>query len=676
MSDIAAPKAGERAEHGVSWAEAVRVWSRIAILSFGGPAGQIAVMHRILVDEKRWVSESRFLHALNYCMLLPGPEAQQLATYIGWLMHRTAGGVLAGALFILPGVVSIMALSIVYAVLGNVGIVAALFFGLKAAVLAIVLQAVVRVGKRALKNRIMQGMALAAFLAIFFFDVPFPVIVLTAGVIGFFGGRSGSKAFAVGGGHGPSGGGDHGPSLLGEELPAHANISVGAALRIASVWGALWLAPVALLLIIAGPVNVFSQIAIFFSKMAVVTFGGAYAVLAYVAQQAVESLHWLRPGEMLDGLGMAETTPGPLIMVLQFVGFMAAYRTPGALSPLMAGVAGGLLASWVTFTPCFLWIFLGAPFIERLRGNAALTGALSAITAAVVGVILNLAIWFAIHTIFRQVVPVRSYGFSFDLPVLGSADLWALGLSIAAVLAIFRFGVGMLTTLGACAATGIALYLVGAVSIDAGSANAAPHLSSMEPPAADVTPIVLASAGSAPGSSPDGCRPALTGAGGPTNWQVLPVPRGAIAETSREAIEERYPLCLLLNVRARDVEMSVEFTPLGGKVDQGAGLIARVQNARDYYVLRANALENNVRLYRVAGGVRRQFAGIDVPVQSGRTQRLGLRVQGDRFAAFLDDRALFEAQDSTLGDAGSVGLWTKADSLISFSNLAVKALDK
>ncbi len=676
MSDVSVSKHAGPAEHGVSWAEAFRVWSKIAVLSFGGPAGQIAVMHRILVDEKRWVSESRFLHALNYCMLLPGPEAQQLATYIGWLMHRTAGGVMAGGLFILPGVLSIMALSIVYALFGSVGIVAALFFGLKAAVLAIVLQAVGRVGKRALKNRVMRSIALVAFLAIFFFDVPFPLIVLTAGAIGYFGGRSGAKAFAVGGGHGPSGGADHGPSLLGEELPAHAKISVASALRIAAVWGALWLTPVVLLLVLAGAQNVFSQIAVFFSKMAVVTFGGAYAVLAYVAQQAVDSLHWLRPGEMLDGLGMAETTPGPLIMVLQFVGFLAAYRTPGSLSPLMAGVAGGLLASWVTFTPCFLWIFLGAPFIERLRGNAALTGALSAITAAVVGVILNLAIWFAIHTIFRQVAPVRGYGFAFDMPIFASVDLWALGLSIAAVLAIFRFGVDMLTTLAGCAAAGVLLYLAGVMPLGATSADAAARLAAMGPPAADVQPVALANFGTTPGSAPDGCRPALTGAGGSPNWQVQTVPRGSISEVSREAIEDRYPLCVLLNVRARDVEMSVEFTPLGGKVDQGAGLIVRVQNAKEYYLLRANALEDNVRLYRVAGGVRRQFAGIDIPVRSGRTQRLGLRVQGDLFTAFLDDRALFEARDATLSDGGSVGLWTKADSLISFSNLAIKTLDK
>jgi chromate transporter len=448
--------------HGVSFHEAFRVWLRVAMLSFGGPAGQIAVMHKILVEEKRWVSEGRFLHALNYCMLLPGPEAQQLATYIGWLMHRTRGGIMAGGLFILPGVVAIMALSYIYAAFGQTSFISALFFGLKAAVLAIVIEAVVRVGKRSLKNNIMIGLAVAAFIGIFFLDVPFPVIVLGAGLIGYLGGRAGMHEFAVGGSHGPAKGapaGD-GASLLGEELPAHARPSMAQTLGIAGVWLLLWLVPVAFLLVLLGQGNAFSQIAVFFSKMAMVTFGGAYAVLAYVAQQAVESYHWLKPGEMLDGLGMAETTPGPLIMVLQYVGFLAAYRDPGTLHPMLAGTLGGLLATWVTFTPCFLWIFLGAPFVERLRGNKPLAGALSAITAAVVGVILNLSIWFAIHTVFRTVHPVRGYGFSFDAPVLSSIDPWAFVLSVAAAVAIFRFKVGMLPVLGACSLAGIALHVL------------------------------------------------------------------------------------------------------------------------------------------------------------------------------------------------------------------------
>jgi chromate transporter len=446
--------------HGVTLGEAFWVWLRIAMLSFGGPAGQIAVMHRILVDEKRWISEGRFLHALNYCMLLPGPEAQQLATYIGWLMHRTRGGLIAGGLFILPGVVAIMALSWIYAVFGNVGVVAALFFGLKAAVLAIVLQAVLRVGRRALKNNVLRAIAGVAFIAIFFFNAPFPAIVIAAGVLGYFGGRLGLAAFNVSSGHG-AGAAGAGDSLLGEEVPSHARPSFAQALKASAIWLALWLAPVAALLAFAGPHDVFSQIAVFFSKMAVVTFGGAYAVLAYVAQQAVETYGWLRPGEMLDGLGMAETTPGPLIMVVQFVGFMAAFRAPGLLTPLLAGTLGGLLATWVTFTPCFLWIFLGAPFIERMRGDKALGGALAAITAAVVGVILNLAIWFAIHTMFRELTPLRAYGFSFDAPAPASLNVAAALLSLAAVLAVFRLNVGVVATLAACSAVGVALHLLG-----------------------------------------------------------------------------------------------------------------------------------------------------------------------------------------------------------------------
>jgi chromate transporter len=450
--------------HGVSFNEAFRVWLKVALLSFGGPTAQIAVMHRILVEEERWISESRFLHALNYCMLLPGPEAKQLATYIGWLMHRTLGGIMAGTLFVVPGVISIMGLSYVYAAYGRVPVMVALFFGLKAAVLAIVLEAVFRIGKRSLKNNTMRLLAATAFVGIFFFNIPFPIIILSAALIGFVGARSGAPAFEIESGHGDGKkAGTVIESRLGDELPEHARPTVARALRASSIWLALWLIPVSLLLISLGRGNVFSEIAVFFSKMAVVTFGGAYAVLAYVAQQAVENYGWLKPGEMLDGLGMAETTPGPLIMVLQFVGFMAAYRDPGALSPMMAGTLGGLLATWVTFIPCFLWIFLGAPFVEVLRDNKAVSGALSTITAAVVGVVLNLAIWFALHTVFRQVRPVHGYGLSFDMPVLTSVDTWALVLAVAAAIAIFRFKVGMIPTLAACCCAGIVLYLAGAI---------------------------------------------------------------------------------------------------------------------------------------------------------------------------------------------------------------------
>jgi chromate transporter len=464
MTDVPLTDARAIPAHGISFGAALRVWLRVAAMSFGGPAGQIAVMHRIIVDEKRWVGESRFLRALSYCMLLPGPEAQQLATYIGWLMHRWPGAIVAGGLFVVPGIVSIMALSWIYALYGNVPVVAALFFGLKAAVLAIVLHAVHRVGSRALKSGAMIALAGLAFIAIFFSQAPFPLIVLTAGAIGFIGARRGSSAFTVGGGHGEPGKAGADDSLLGDELPQHARPTVGRALRVSALWLVLWLGPVIAILAVLGAHHTFTEIGGFFSKMAVVTFGGAYAVLAYMAQQAVETYGWLHPGEMLDGLGMAETTPGPLIMVVQFVGFMAAYRDPGTLPPLLAGTLGGLLATWTTFVPCFLWIGLGAPFIEKLRDNKPLSGALAGITAAVVGVILNLAIWFALHTWFRETVPVGGWGFGFDMPVPASLSPWALALSAAAMIAIFRFKIGTIQILAACSLAGIVLYLAGAVA--------------------------------------------------------------------------------------------------------------------------------------------------------------------------------------------------------------------
>ncbi|MBX5225526.1 chromate efflux transporter [Rhizobium sp. NLR9b] len=449
--------AGEGHHHGVSFGEAFRVWLRVAALSFGGPAGQIAVMHRIIVDEKRWIGEHRFLHALNYCMLLPGPEAQQLAVYIGWLMHRTLGGLVAGVLFVLPGFLSILGLSYIYAAYGSVGIVAGLFFGLKAAVLAVVVQAVIRIGSRALRNRVMLAVAAAAFVAIFFLHVPFPLIVLAAGIIGFFGGRLGLDAFKAGGGHKAASGAmlSDAESALGEGIPAHARANLAWSMRISAILLALWLVPVATLYAFIGPGDVFSQIGLFFSKMAVVTFGGAYAALGYVAQEAVQHFGWLKPGEMLDGLGMAETTPGPLIMVLQFVGFMAAFRNPGSLDPMLAATLAAILTTWVTFVPCFLWIFLGAPFIEKLRGNVALAGAMSAITAAVVGVILNLAIWFGLHTLFAEVAQVSFGNLRLDIPQLQSAVPAAIALSVAAAIALFRFKTSVITTLFGCAIAGM-----------------------------------------------------------------------------------------------------------------------------------------------------------------------------------------------------------------------------
>jgi chromate transporter len=443
--------------HSIPLSEAARVWAKIAALSFGGPAGQIALMHRILVDEKRWISEARFLHALNYCMLLPGPEAQQLATYIGWLLHKTKGGLIAGALFILPGFAAIMVLSWLYAALGSIDAVEALFLGLKAAVLAIVLDAVRRIGGRALGNNVMRAIAAAAFAAIFFFAAPFPAIVLVAGLIGYAGSRAGMKAFA-GGGHGPAPAGAG--TILGDHVPDHARPNLRWSLTICAIFLGLWLAPVAALLALLGPDNVFSQIALFFSQMAVVTFGGAYAVLAYVAQEAVEHFGWLRPGEMLDGLGMAETTPGPLIMVTQFVGFMGAFRQATGMHPMLAGTLGGILTTWVTFTPCFLWIFLGAPFAERLRSNRALSAALAAITAAIVGVILNLALWFALHTLFGELRPIDAGMLAFDLPIFPSANVPALILTAAALLAIFRFRIGPIPVLILSALAGIGYWLL------------------------------------------------------------------------------------------------------------------------------------------------------------------------------------------------------------------------
>lgn len=443
------------APHDVSLRDAARVWLRIALLSFGGPAGQIAVMHRILVDEKRWISDARFLHALNYCMLLPGPEAQQLATYVGWLMHRTAGGLLAGLLFIAPGVVAIMALSWVHAAWSHAPLVAGFFFGLKAGVIAVVFDALGRIGRRALKTPVARALAIAAFLALSLFAVPFPVVIAAAGALGVLASRGG-RSFFLPSGHGATPE-TSGETLLGDAVPDHARPDGRRCLRTAAVWLAVWLGPVLLLVLARGPDDVFARIAVYFSQVAAVTFGGAYAVLAYVAQHAVETLHWLTAGEMLDGLGMAETTPGPLITVLQFVGFMAAFHLPGALPPLVAGTLGGLVATWVTFAPCFLWILAGAPYVEALRGNKVLASALGAVSAAVVGVIGNLAVWFAIHTLFHETRRVRPLGLHVELPVLSSIDVPAVLLAAAAAAALMRFKAGVVPTLAACALLGAAL---------------------------------------------------------------------------------------------------------------------------------------------------------------------------------------------------------------------------
>lgn len=443
----------------ISYTEALWVWTRVALLSFGGPAAQIAIMHRILVEEKRWISESRFLHALNFCMMLPGPEAQQLATYTGWLLHGYRGGLTAGILFVLPGFVAILILSILYALHSELQLVDALFFGLKAAVLAVVIEAVFRIGRRALHSHGHLGIAAAAFVGIFFLQIPFPAIIAAAAIVGFTlaGYRPGFGKHAEIATESVSGAALD--RMLDRQRPAHTLPSRTRALTILMIFLPLWFAPLAVIALTTGIDSVWFQEGWFFSKAAVVTFGGAYAVLAYIAQQAVEVYGWLQPGEMLDGLGMAETTPGPLIQVVQFVGFMGAFREAGDLPPLLAGSLGAVLTTWVTFVPCFLWIFLGAPYVESLRDNRWLAAAMSAITAAVVGVILNLALWFALHVMFAEVQEQELGPIRLLVPEPGSLDPFAAVLCLAALVAMLRFRLGMLPTLFACMAAGIVIRM-------------------------------------------------------------------------------------------------------------------------------------------------------------------------------------------------------------------------
>jgi chromate transporter len=431
-----------------TFAEALGVWWRIGLLSFGGPAAQIALMHREVVEERRWISDARFLHALNFCMLLPGPEAQQLATYLGWLMHGVKGGLAAGLFFILPGVAVMMALALIYATLGSVPVVAALFFGLKCAVLVLVIEALIRVARRALKGALPWLLAASAFAALFAFAVPFPVVVLAAAAIGY----ALPQAFAAGG-HGQAKDGP--PALLDAVIAAEPDRiarMAGTARRAGLLALVLWLWPVALLM----GSGTFGDIAWFFSKMAVVTFGGAYAVLAYVAQEAVEGYRWLTAGEMLAGLGLAETTPGPLILVLQFVGFLAGFRDSG----LIGGFAGGLLTVWVTFAPCFAWIFLGAPFVEKLHDQPRLKGALAGVTAAVVGVIANLALWFGLRVVFARVENVTVGPVTIGLPDPLSLIPDALALTALAAVCLFALKLGVVRTLGVTAAAGFAARTV------------------------------------------------------------------------------------------------------------------------------------------------------------------------------------------------------------------------
>jgi chromate transporter len=419
--------------------EALAVWAKIGVLSFGGPAGQIALMHRVLVEERRWIAENRFLHALNFCMLLPGPEAMQLATYVGWRLHGTAGGLAAGLLFVLPGAFVVLVLSIAYAFYGQVPVVEVAFVGIKAAVLVIVIEALVRLARRALRGPYDVAIAVAAFVAIFFLAAPFPLIIAVAALSGFLL----ALAFPT-----PA------PTLL-----TQAPVPLSRTFLTAGLWLAIWIGPLLLLAALFGRAHVTTDIALFFSKLAVVTFGGAYSVLAYMAQQAVETYGWLSAGEMLDGLGLAETTPGPLILVTEFVGFLAGFRHGG--EPKLAfGLLGAAVTLWATFAPCFLWIFVGAPYVERMSASPRLAGALAGVTAAVVGVILNLSVWFALHVIFGAVTatwhgPVRLW-----TPVPASLNIEALSLSVLAAVLLFGLRLGIAGTLAVTAVAALAWSLV------------------------------------------------------------------------------------------------------------------------------------------------------------------------------------------------------------------------
>ena len=423
-----------------------KVFARIGCLSFGGPAGQIALMHKELVEDRDWIAEDQYLRALNFCHLLPGPEAQQLATYIGWRLHGLRGGLAAGLLFVIPGALVIFGLSVLYAFAANLAWFGALFLGVKAAVLALVVQALIRIGKRALNTRFKLGLAVASFIALFVFNLPFPLVVLGSGAIGMIAAHYAPHLLKLGKVATPS---DKVHEPLG-----------WATVRTILLWGAIWVLPMALIWVTLGTDHVLFQIGAFFSKLAVVTFGGAYAVLAYMAQEAVQSYHWLNPGEMADGLGLAETTPGPLIMVTQFVGFLGAYRMPAPFTPLMAGFLGALVTTWVTFAPCFLWIFAFAPWIERLEYARKLQGGLAAVTAAVVGVIANLALWFALHVLFARINETHFAAMRLTIPEVGSLYVRALILSVLAFVLMFRTKLGVLPVLGICGAAAIGAGLV------------------------------------------------------------------------------------------------------------------------------------------------------------------------------------------------------------------------
>jgi len=423
--------------HQPTFREALHVWAKIGVLSFGGPAGQIALMHRILVDERKWIDEQRYLNALNFCMLLPGPEAMQLATYIGWRLHGTVGGLAAGLLFVLPGALVVLTLSVAYAYFGRLPLVEVAFVGIKAAVIVIVIEALLRVAKRSLRRPVDWLIAASAFIGIFCFALPFPLIIAAAALAGFFFER---------------------PQIAMEPTSLEPPpVPLSRTLRTAALWLAIWLGPLLVLALVLGRDHVTTDISIFFSKLSVVTFGGAYSVLAYMAQQAVETYHWLTAGEMLDGLGLAETTPGPLILVTEFVGFLAAFRHSGE-PQLSYGLLGAAVTLWATFAPCFLWIFVGAPYVERLTSSPKIASALAGVTAAVVGVILNLSLWFALHVFFGSVEPIALGPLQLSRPEIATLNIEAVAIACLAAFLLFRMHAGIVATLAISAVASLAWH--------------------------------------------------------------------------------------------------------------------------------------------------------------------------------------------------------------------------
>lgn len=448
----------ESNEREVSFREAARFWTKLGFINFGGPAGQIAIMHEEIVERRRWVSNSRFLHALNFCMLLPGPEAQQLAIYLGWLMHHVRGGLVAGVMFVLPSVFIMFGLSWLAAVHGDVTWVSAIFSGLAPAVIALVVWATLRIGGKSLPNGLMLAVAIAAFIAIFVVHVPFPLIVVAALLIGIVGGATRPDLFDVGVAHELE---EQERIAIRDDVPRspHTVPSRRRALTTLVLGLLVWLVPIALIAAWRGPDDTLTQLGWFFSRAALITFGGAYAVLAYVNVAAVQTFGWLLPGQMVVGLGLAESTPGPLIMVLEFVGFVGAYQNPGDLDPLVAGTLGAFVAVWATFAPCFLWIFLGAPYIESVRGNRRLGAALQTVTAAVVGVIANLAVTFAVSVIVDQVGTRALLGrFEVPSPVWSSIDWFATVVAVVAFVGLWRFRWKVLPVIGTCSLAGLIWY--------------------------------------------------------------------------------------------------------------------------------------------------------------------------------------------------------------------------